>query len=197
MERKVKIMKLKQRIDILKVHTGMKSGKEKTVKKWKGGELVFQLWLLTTSQLIALIEPRCQELLHHWKIPINRTNIEILQTSISSPILDLEKWKQQYLCIVYFLHGEAGDENKSKAEKNKVVSIMAPHRMGDISPEQATYSGAYKITLKNFSEIFHINMDQNTTHKGRRAITKYKHCHGQSNLHKNLWTNVNRSNVAW
>ena len=33
LQRKVKIMKLKQRIDILKVHTGMKSGKEKTVKK--------------------------------------------------------------------------------------------------------------------------------------------------------------------
>ena len=32
-EQKVEIMKLKQRIDILKVHTGMKSGKEKTVKK--------------------------------------------------------------------------------------------------------------------------------------------------------------------
>ena len=39
-----------------------------------------------------------------------------------------------YLCIVYFLHREAGDENKSEAEKNKVVSIMGPHRMGEYSP---------------------------------------------------------------
>ena len=35
MERKVKIMKLKQRIDILKVHTGMKIGKEKKRKQLK------------------------------------------------------------------------------------------------------------------------------------------------------------------
>ena len=64
--------------------------------------------------------------------------------------------------------------------------LLWPAQNGGYSPEQATYSGAHKIALKNFSEIFHINMDQNTTHKGRRAITKYKHCHGQSNLHKNL-----------
>ena len=51
------------------------------------------------------------------------------------------------LCIVYFLHRGAGDENKSEAEKNKVVSIMAPHRMGEYSPLSRAHIQAHKITF--------------------------------------------------
>ena len=152
-EQKVEIMKLKQRIDILKVHTGMKSGKEKTVKKWKGGELVFQLWLLTTSQLIALIEPRCQELLHHWKIPINRTNIEILQTSISSPIWD-SKNKSNNIYVLYISCTGKQEMRINLRQKRIKWCLLWPAQNGGYSPEQATYSGAHKITLKTFQKYF-------------------------------------------
>ena len=58
---------------------------------------------------------------------------------------------QGYLCIVYFLHREAGDENKSEAEKNKVVSIMDPYRMGEYSPLSRAHIQAYaKITVRKY-----------------------------------------------
>ena len=124
------------------------------VKKWKGGELVFQLWLLTTSQLIALIEPRCQELLHHWKIPINRTNIEIPQTSISSPIPDLKN-KSNNIYVLYISCTGKQEMRINLRQKRIKWCLLWPAQNGGYSPEQATYSGAHKITLKNFSEIFH------------------------------------------
>ena len=154
LQRKVKIMKLKRRIDILKVHTGMKSGKEKTVKKWKGGELVFQLWLLTTSQLIALIEPRCQELLHHWKIPINRTNIEILQTSISSPILDLRN-KSNNIYVLYISCTGKQEMRINLRQKRIKWCLLWPAQNGGIFSWAGHIFRGTQNYIKNFSEIFH------------------------------------------
>ena len=99
-------------------------------------------------QLIALIGGALSRVATPLKDPNQQNKYRDPPNIYIIPNSGFKKYKQQYLCIVYFLHGEAGDENKSKAEKNKVVSIMAPHRMGEYSPEQATYSGAHKITLK-------------------------------------------------
>ena len=84
---------------------------------------------------------------------------------------------QGYLCIVYFLHREAGDENKSEAEKNKVVSIMDPHRMGEYSPLSRAHIQAYaKITVrKYFRNILLKYFPQQGAYSGKHRITFKKY----------------------